>query len=977
VLGVTAYGQSIASVTLSPTNVVGGSSAKGTVTLSAAAPASGLVVTLASTSASATVAASAKVAANATTATFSVKTVAVAKNATATISASAGISKKSATLTITAPTLKTVTLSPTSLIGGINSTGTFTISSAAPAGGLSIAVSSSSSSAKVTSPVMVAAGATKATFPVTTTPVPAKVVATIKGTLGSSSIGVPLTINPPTLTSLTIDPTTVVSGTPATGTVVLSGAAPSAGIKVTLKSSQKFATVDPSVTVPGGQTSVTFLIQTSYVYPANKASISATALGTTHSAVLTVTPGNALSSGPWPKAYANNQNTSSNGAPNAKGKLKWSVDFYGGFYTPLAYGKGEVATVEFATTESLLIFDVTGTLLHKIALAAINVSPPVAGPDGSFYVMTEKGLDGFRTNGAVKFTLPIANASPQTPIVSSTGTIFVGADNKLYAVNANGTVKWNLAGYSPSLAGPTGSIYAISAHGIALISSTGAVRWDHPFALGSTCAAVGPDGGLFVKTSDPSQNNKPFLQALNIDGSTRYIWATPGISTVGSDGVLYNVEQGGAAQPWAIQAVSIEGKSLWRHTLPGYSPGAPAWSISMRPDGTILVSNNANVLAYTPSGTRLWIVTPVHLIVSTPVSAEDGSVYLAAKLDGARFDIVNRPGNACFSVLRVTPEGKRDWTFHGGGLAAAPAIGGDGTLYAPLVSGVLQTLHPDGSLGWPYLADAPISTTPTIGADGTVYFTSMEGTVYALSSTGTKKWSYHTGGWVFGGIALSSDATLYVVSQIGLVALDLSGHLKWVIKDVANLGESTPAISPGGTIYYGAGGEGFRAVNPDGTIKWTASKNCNSTPVVLPNGQIQADADGLGRLFNPDGTFPFNFLIPYSGQPPIVSSSFDGFIFTGRNGAVGVSSSGVKWKDDEGSNLAYGSASGFGMLYVPGSSGTIGTVLSDGQLYAVDPSTGHLIWTLPVIQADSFATSIGADGTVYVVSTDGFLYAVG
>ena len=49
------YGQSIANLALSPTSVGGGSNSRATITLSAAAPASGLTVTLASDSAAATV----------------------------------------------------------------------------------------------------------------------------------------------------------------------------------------------------------------------------------------------------------------------------------------------------------------------------------------------------------------------------------------------------------------------------------------------------------------------------------------------------------------------------------------------------------------------------------------------------------------------------------------------------------------------------------------------------------------------------------------------------------------------------------------------------------------------------------------------------------------------------------------------------------------------------------------------------------
>jgi fibronectin type 3 domain-containing protein len=66
-----------------------------------------------------------------------------------------------------------------------------------------------------------------------------------------------------TLENLTVSPTTVTAPASATGTVTLNGAAPAGGVTVTLRSSDtEKATVPPSVTVPEGSKSVTFVIST-------------------------------------------------------------------------------------------------------------------------------------------------------------------------------------------------------------------------------------------------------------------------------------------------------------------------------------------------------------------------------------------------------------------------------------------------------------------------------------------------------------------------------------------------------------------------------------------------------------------------------------------------------------------------------------------------------------------------------------------
>jgi|GEM_PF-1745367 len=164
---------SLSSLTLNPTTVVGGSqSSTGTVTLTAPAPAGGAQVALSSSNTNvAQVPASVTVAAGATTSTFAISTSTVSASAAASISASYGGAARSASLTVTPPppTLASLTLNPTSVIGGVqSSTGTVTLSSPALAGGAQVALYSDTSAAQVPSRVTVPAGATSATFTVTT-----------------------------------------------------------------------------------------------------------------------------------------------------------------------------------------------------------------------------------------------------------------------------------------------------------------------------------------------------------------------------------------------------------------------------------------------------------------------------------------------------------------------------------------------------------------------------------------------------------------------------------------------------------------------------------------------------------------------------------------------------------------------------------------------------------------------------------------
>jgi hypothetical protein len=168
-----AAGTAVGSVSASPASVQGGSAATGTVTLTAAAPSSGALVGLSSASSAVTVPAGVAVAQGATSATFGITTSTVSMSTSTTISASYGGVTKATTFTVTpavAPALTGVTLTSTSVVGGTSTTGRVTLSAPAGAGGAVVALRSSNTSlVGVPASVVVAAGATTATFTVTTT----------------------------------------------------------------------------------------------------------------------------------------------------------------------------------------------------------------------------------------------------------------------------------------------------------------------------------------------------------------------------------------------------------------------------------------------------------------------------------------------------------------------------------------------------------------------------------------------------------------------------------------------------------------------------------------------------------------------------------------------------------------------------------------------------------------------------------------
>jgi hypothetical protein len=208
-----------------------------------------------------------------------------------TITASyAGLSH-AATLSVRVISPSALGLSPTSVVGGTGSTGTVTLNYAAPAGGYTVTLASSrTTAATVPASVFVPAGATVATFPITSYPVAANTSSSISASGGGVTRSATLTVTAPVASGLTLNPASITSGGTSVGTVTLNGPAASGGRTVALTSSNTgVATVPASVVVPAGSTTVTFNVTARTVTTSTTVTISAVA-GATVTAALTVNP---------------------------------------------------------------------------------------------------------------------------------------------------------------------------------------------------------------------------------------------------------------------------------------------------------------------------------------------------------------------------------------------------------------------------------------------------------------------------------------------------------------------------------------------------------------------------------------------------------------------------------------------------------------------------------------------------------------
>ncbi|MCI0535199.1 MAG: hypothetical protein L0Z50_08220 [Verrucomicrobiales bacterium] len=229
-----------------------------------------------------------------------------------------------------AATLSSLSLSPTSLVGGNTSQGTVTLSSAAPSGGAVVTLSSSSPSVAPTpASVTITAGATSVTFIINTATVTTMNNATISATFSGTARTATLTVNPvppppppASLSSLTLSPTSVTGGNTSQGTVTLSSAAPNGGALVTLSSSNpNAATVPASATVTAGATTANFAVSTLNVTASTAVTISGSYNTVTRTVTLTVNP---TPTGPLPAPLFVSPAKDARFAPGTNIAFDWS-----------------------------------------------------------------------------------------------------------------------------------------------------------------------------------------------------------------------------------------------------------------------------------------------------------------------------------------------------------------------------------------------------------------------------------------------------------------------------------------------------------------------------------------------------------------------------------------------------------------------------------------------------------------------------
>jgi hypothetical protein len=261
------------------------------VQLSAAAPASGAVISLTSSDPNAApVPATVTMPGNIGWLQFQMQAGQVVSSTPVTITATVNGAGATGQLTVLPPSLKSISISPNAVNGGAQPVATVLLNGVAPSGGASVNFTSSSPAVLAPAVGTAPAGSVQVGVALPTTTVTATTTAIITATWNGVSVQAPLTLTPQGQpASITLSQSSITGGTAAFVTVTTAAPATSDQI-FQVNSSSPSITVPSSLLMPAGTTSARFNIQTAAVTTLTQGSISVSGGGVTLSAALTLNP---------------------------------------------------------------------------------------------------------------------------------------------------------------------------------------------------------------------------------------------------------------------------------------------------------------------------------------------------------------------------------------------------------------------------------------------------------------------------------------------------------------------------------------------------------------------------------------------------------------------------------------------------------------------------------------------------------------
>jgi len=634
------------------------------------------------------------------------------------------------------------------------------------------------------------------------------------------------------------------------------------------------------------------------------------------------------------------------------------------------------------------------------------MSDPAFGPDGTVYSACGYYVYAYYPNGDLKWVYEAENYIYCRPAVLSDGGVaFIDLPtfflpNTLFVLNPDGTERWSkqidsrassrnfILGKDDVMFVTTGNglIYAYDASGDLLweydtgsnnlsepllghddvlicrdgnghlfsVKLDGTLKWTYEFE-DTVCSsiAVGSDGTIAFRCFDG------YLYALTSDADLK--WTVPfSVDPVigwsfnlvfDNNGNLY-VDDPASNEVYSISpegeirwSLPIDHGLIWRILIDSdgtiyvvtddvralNQDGSLKWRCNAESEdeiggvagvnGGIVCSTREYLVAIDEDGNLLWRRYSYREIFGNPVIDSDSNVYFTSR--GGDLYAVDKDGNLKW---QIDASARQD---------GSPAIGSDGTIYYSRY-GCLSAVYPNGLASWNYYFEGSTCTV-LIGPDGTLYVTSYYGDVHAVTPDGVQKWVCQTGEEDIEHMVMPYDGTLIVSSHNGaLVAVNRDGAVKWRI-DLGGYLYESPVVGLNDTIYAITQDDILHAVNADGSIirEMDGFYSRSKEVAIGTDGQVYAPyRTSLMYILNPEGEFAGTISI---------------------QGVTGLTIESDIMLD---------------------ANDTIYLCFNNGVMKAIN-NDGTDKWSFKIHGRIRCAPTIGPDGTIYVGSDDGYLYAIG
>ena len=356
------------------------------------------------------------------------------------------------------------------------------------------------------------------------------------------------------------------------------------------------------------------------------------------------------------------------------------------------------------------------------------------------------------------------------------------------------------------------------------------------------------------------------------------------------------------------------------------------------------------------TGTLRWSVAAGYAdrVEGSPIIGPDATVYIGAD------DCKLYAFNGATGVIRWAT------AVQTAGVDSSAALGADGSLYVGAGSGVVALDAATGHQKWRFDTGGDVESSPTLAPDGTLYFGADDARVYALdSSKGTLKWYFEfpDGSDTDSSPALGTDGTVYIGSDKGsLYALNgQQGTLIWSFQSIGEI-SGAPAIGTDGTVYFCALNSAKTesvtyAINGvTGALLWQSVHSSQSAPSVAIGSDGTVFVGGVSLPGNLDATAMDPRAVLWALDANTGKQKWERWLEPGSTGvsAVSIDAEGILYLQSEYRIAAAGL----------------------GRLSALNPITGSVLWEFLTNGSSNSSPAIGADGTVYVGSDDGRVYAI-